>query len=135
MKKILIAMSIFLVLILMFVIAWFIIKDNKKEQTVLMIVSDVSMKCISNEITIYSNGEYLVKTSTGKEKQNGKLNYKDDLEDLVNIVKTYKPDMATLMNYKIELNDGEIIYAAIKDSKELNELLALIPLDNLFWCE
>jgi len=135
MKKILIVFSILFVLIIITIVALFMLKEKTEEKTVLMVISDVSKKCLSNVVTIYSNGEYLVRTGTDQEKQRGKLNYSGNLENLVDIIKTYEPDMSTLMNYKIELSDGDVVYAAIKNAKKLNELLDSIPLDNLFWCE
>jgi len=101
-----------------------------------MSISDISKVCISNKLLIYSNLEYQVYGFMNNElKYSGKIDYDENLNSLINTVKTYKPDTETLLNYRIVLNNDEEIIASINDAKKLNDFLSLIPVDDLFWCD
>jgi predicted transcriptional regulator len=112
------------------------ILDKTKNENLLMSISDISKNCISNKVLIYSNLEYQVIGSINNElRKSGKVNYKKDINALVDEVRSYKPDNEKYINYLIILNDGKEITASINDATELNNLLSLIPLDDLFFCD
>lgn len=110
--------------------------NNSDKEKLIMSITDVSKKCLSNRVQIYSNDKYRVYSSTNdKLIKKGNLNYNQDFNILIDKIKTYEADNKAYMNYKIILNNNEVIYASIEYATELNELLDLIPLNNLFECE
>jgi hypothetical protein len=112
------------------------ILDKTKDERLLMSISDISKNCISNKVLIYSNLEYEVVGPVNNElRKSGTVDYKKDINALVDDVRSYKPDNEKYINYLIILSDGKEITASINNATELNNLLSLIPLDDLFFCD
>lgn len=112
--------------------------ENKKDTVLLFTVNDVSKKCYSNSLKVYSNGKYeIVGISYGDNEPNiiktDLYNY--DIDKVINALDNKTCDNDSLLNYEVVVDEDESYCIGINSNHELTKFIASLNEENLFWCE
>jgi hypothetical protein len=99
-------------------------------------VSDVSRACYSNVLHVYSNKDYVVRSSIGNRViDHGTSSYPNSIDYLENEIKNYLSDAEFGMNYEIESKNSTDVLINQYNSPEFKKFIDTIDVENLFWCD
>ena len=108
---------ILLIVLVGIILGLYILKDKNKEenshngeQVLLFSVTDVSKKCFSNGLKVYSNNKYEIIKSAVPEGENNLLKtgtYNYDIDKLLASFNDDTCDMENYFNYRVTLESGE----------------------------
>lgn len=112
--------------------------ENKKDTVLLFTVNDVSKKCYSNSLKVYSNGKYEIVgiNYDGDEPNIIKINlYNYDINKVINALDNKTCDNDSHLNYKVVVDEDETYCIGINSNHELTKFISSLNEEKLFWCE
>ena len=128
MKRIVLIISI----ISIFIISCILLFVSFKEDNYLLKITDVSCSCPSNSLYVYKDKSYVLIGIDGEVLDEGRIDYKDSMNTLINDIKTSdRSDMG--LNYQVEFINYDYYVVDKYSDNKLNEFLSLIDYDNLFF--
>ena len=128
MKRIVLIISI----ISIFIISCILLFVSFKEDNYLFKITDVSCSCPSNSLYVYKDKSYVLIGIDGEVLDEGRIDYKDSIDTLINDIKTSdRSDMG--LNYQVEFINYDYYVVDKYSDNKLNEFLSLIDYDNLFF--
>ncbi len=128
MKRIVLIISI----ISIFIISCILLFVSFNEDNYLLKITDVSCSCPSNSLYVYKDKSYVLIGIDGEVLDEGRIDYKDSMNTLINDIKTSdRSDMG--LNYQVEFINYDYYVVDKYSDNKLNEFLSLIDYDNLFF--
>lgn len=112
--------------------------ETHKEDVLLFTVEDVSKKCYSNSLKVYSNGKYeIVGISYDGEEPNiiktGLYDY--DIDKVMNTLDDKTCDNESYLNYQVTVNESKSYCIGMNSNHNLNNFLKSLNEEKLFWCQ
>ena len=128
MKRIVLIISI----ISIFVISCILSFVSFSKDNYLLKITDVSCGCPTNSLYVYKDKSYVLIGIDGEVLDEGRIDYKDSMNTLINDIKTSdRSDMG--LNYQVEFINYDYYVVDKYSDNKLNEFLSLIDYDNLFF--
>lgn len=112
--------------------------ENKKDTVLLFTVNDVSKKCYSNSLKVYSNCKYEIVGISYDDNEPNIIKtdlYNYDIDKVINALDNKTCDNDSLLNYEVVVDEDESYCIGINSNHELTKFIASLNEENLFWCE